>query len=166
MPTVSSSRPPSPARSLTTRPVAIPTRTCSARSGPGCSSSARLDDGEAGAHRPFGGVFVGLRIAEVGEHPIAQILGDVAAQADDLRRAALLVGADDLAKILRVEPLGECGRADQVAEQHGQLPALGPGCCRRTLPARPGLAGNLARGGVPSIAATSLVACSTSAAKR
>ena len=126
---------------------------------------ARPDDGEPGAHRPFGGVFAGLRIAEIGEHPVAQILGDVTAQADDFRRAELLVGADDLAKIFRVESLGELGRAHQIAEQHGQLAPLGAGYWRR--PCRPGpVSGNLARGGVPSIAATSLVACSTSAAKR
>ena len=39
----------------------------------------RLDQLEPGAHRPLGVVLVRLRPAEVGEHAIAHVLGDVAA---------------------------------------------------------------------------------------
>jgi hypothetical protein len=36
-----------------------------------------------------------------------------------------VIGADDLAQILGIEPRRECGRADQIAEHHRQVPALG-----------------------------------------
>ena len=36
-----------------------------------------------------------------------------------------LVGLDDLAQLLRVEPRRQRGRADQIDEHHGELPALG-----------------------------------------
>ncbi|HEX6012452.1 MAG TPA: hypothetical protein VFY87_11750, partial [Geminicoccaceae bacterium] len=55
-------------------------------------------------------------------------------EADNLDRDHVLVRAQYLAHLLGVEPGRERGRADQVGEQHRELPALGPdhGC-----PARP-----------------------------
>ena len=41
--------------------------------------------------------------------------------------AAVVIGADDLAHVLGVEPRRKRGRADEVAEHHRQLAALGGG---------------------------------------
>jgi hypothetical protein len=35
------------------------------------------------------------------------------------------LGKDHLAHVLRIERLRQRGRADEIAEQHGQLPPLG-----------------------------------------
>ena len=80
---------------------------------------------EARAHRPLGLALVRPGLAEVGQHAVAHELGDVALEADDRAGTGVLVGADDLAQVLRVEAARELRRADQVAEQHRQLPPLG-----------------------------------------
>ena len=51
----------------------------------------------------------------------------------DNRRASVLVGANDVAQIFRVELLGENRRPDEVDEQHGELTAFGlvPGGLKR-----------------------------------
>ena len=66
-----------------------------------------------------------LRVAEVNEKPVAEVLGDVPLVARDDLGAGRLIGADDLSEVLRVQPGGERRRADQVAEHHGELAALG-----------------------------------------
>jgi hypothetical protein len=43
---------------------------------------------------------------------------------DNLGDSAV-IGGDDLAQILGIEPRRELGRADEIAEQHRQLPAFG-----------------------------------------
>ena len=87
-----------------------------------------LDEREARPHRPLGVVLVRLRPAEIGQHAVAHELGDVAVEAQDLARDGVLVGADDLAHVLGIERRRQRGRADQIDEHHGQLPALS---CRR-----------------------------------
>jgi hypothetical protein len=59
------------------------------------------------------------RGAEVDEEPIAEILGDVAAEAYDGARGGALVLRDDVAPLLGIELLRERRRADQVAEEDG-----------------------------------------------
>jgi hypothetical protein len=49
----------------------------------------------------------------------------VPVHARDLARDRVLVGAQDLAHLFGVKAGGECGRADQVGEQHGELATLG-----------------------------------------
>ena len=117
---------PDPMRSpTTTSPVAIPTRTCKRRAGRGDELRRRLDDGEPGLHGALGVMFVGLGIAEIGEHAVAHVLGDETAVALDQLRAAAMIGADDPAHVLGIEPRRQRGRADEVAEHHGELAALG-----------------------------------------
>ena len=70
-------------------------------------------------------ILVRPRPAEIGEHAIAHELGDVTLETSDLTRHGVLIGAQDLPHLFRVEPLRQRGRADQVAEQHRQLPPLG-----------------------------------------
>ncbi len=82
------------------------------------------DDVEAGAHRPLGIVFVGLRIAEVNQHAVAHVFGDETVEAAHCLGDRPVIGADHLAQLFEVEPRRQRRRADQVAEHHRQLPAL------------------------------------------
>ncbi len=70
-------------------------------------------------------MLVGPRIAEIGEHAVAHVLGDKPAAAPDHLGNAAMIGADHRAQILRVEPRRECRRADKIAEHHRQLPPFG-----------------------------------------
>ena len=71
--TVSSCAAPVPIFSpTTTRPVAIPTRTCKASSCPGGQLSNRRDQTQPRPHSAFCVVLVRLGIAEVGEHAVGQ----------------------------------------------------------------------------------------------
>ena len=63
--------------------------------GGGVELRHRLDQGKPGADRALGIMLVGLRIAEIGEHAVAHVLGDEAAVALDQLRAAAVIGADD-----------------------------------------------------------------------
>ena len=47
--------------------------------------------------------------------------------------AATVIGADDLAHVLGIEPRRQRGRADEVAEHHRELAALGVGPWRGRL---------------------------------
>ena len=106
----------------------MPTRAASGSpAGAGAAAATACDDRQAGAHRALGVVLVRPRPAEIGQHAVAHELGDVALEARDLARDRVLVGADELAHLLGVEPAGERGRADQVDEHHRELPALGLG---------------------------------------
>jgi hypothetical protein len=91
----------------------------------GLQSRDLFDQGQPSAHGPLGIVFVRLRPAEIGEHAIAQILGDVTFEPLGHGGGAALVRAYDAAQVLGVEPRRQLGRTDQVTEQHGQLPSLG-----------------------------------------
>ena len=84
-----------------------------------------LDDRKPGAHRPLGLVLVRLRPAEIGQHAIAHVLGDMPVPALDHLGCSALVGADHRAHVLGIEPRRQLGRAHQIAEQHRQLPPLG-----------------------------------------
>jgi hypothetical protein len=73
---------------------------------------------------------VGAGEAEIGEHAVAHELGDVPIEARHLRSDGVLIGPDHLAHVLGVEAPDQLGRADQIADQHRQLPPLGLGCAR------------------------------------
>jgi len=70
-------------------------------------------------------ILVGYWVAEVDQQAIAEILGNMPFIAFDHRRTRLLISTDYVAQLFGVELLGERGRADQVAEHDGELPALG-----------------------------------------
>jgi class 3 adenylate cyclase len=55
---------------------------------------------------------------------IARYMGDEAFIALNRLAASVLEGGEDVAQIFRVELRGECRRADQITEHHGQLAAL------------------------------------------
>ena len=68
-----------------------------------------------------------LRIAEVNEHPVADQSGGKAAKAGDYLADAAMIGGDDVAQVLWIEPCGQLSRANEVAEHNGELAALGRG---------------------------------------
>jgi hypothetical protein len=85
----------------------------------------RLDDSQAGAHGTLSIVLVGLRIAEVSEHPVAHVLRNKAVEAADGLGNAPVIRADHFPQVLRIEPRRQCGRADKIAEHDRELTALG-----------------------------------------
>ena len=76
-------------------------------------------------HGPRGVILVRAGKAEIGEHAVAHEFGDEAVVARDHAGNGVLVGADDPPHVLGIEPRRKRGRADEVGEHHGELPALG-----------------------------------------
>ncbi len=108
---------------------------------PGVEGSERALDGERCAHGALGVVLLRLRIAEQGHQPVAELLQDMAAESRHRGRRFVEIGADQVAPVLGVEPRREARRAGEIAEHHGDRPALGgvfdgPLRRRRTLPRR------------------------------
>ena len=89
-----------------------------------------LDQLQRRTHPALGIMLVGPRIAEIGQHPVAHVLGDKPAAALDDRGAAAVIGADDRAQVFRIEPRRQRGRADEIAKHHRQLPAFRLDCRR------------------------------------
>ena len=70
---------------------------------------------------------MGDRVAEVGQQSVAAVLGQMAVvTGDDAAGDGLVVG-EDVAQRLGVELLGQGGRADEVAEEDGDLAVFGSG---------------------------------------
>ena len=99
--------------------------------GSGVEASDAVDQAQSGPDRPLGVVFMGSRVAEIDQHAVAHILGDKAIEPRDNRRHRAVIGADQVAQILRVELRRKRGRTDEIAEHHRQLSALGIGWRRR-----------------------------------
>jgi hypothetical protein len=70
---------------------------------------------------------VRLRVAEVGEDAVPQVLRDMAAEALDGAGGRALIRAHDLAQVLGVELGRQLGRAHEVAKEDHELPALARG---------------------------------------
>jgi hypothetical protein len=68
-----------------------------------------------------------LREAEVDQDAVAEILGDVPLVPPYNLFDLALVVADEEAEIFGVKPLGECGGADEVAEDDRELAPLALG---------------------------------------
>ena len=68
---------------------------------------------------------MGLRVAEIYEEPVAQILRNMAFEPSDDGGGGVLVGANDIAHLLGVEGGGERRRSDEIAEHDGELAAFG-----------------------------------------
>src|SRR5258706_10075388 len=96
-------------------------------------SGRRVDQRESATHSAFSVVLMGLRIAEVGEHAIAHVLGDKPARLADHLRAAVMIGTHDLSHVLGVEPSRECGRTHKVTEHDRELAAFSRSCSLRRL---------------------------------
>jgi hypothetical protein len=85
----------------------------------------RALDGERRPHRALGIVLVRPRIAEERHQPVAELLQHMPAKFGHRSRGRVEIGIDEVSPILRVEVRGEAGRADEVAEHHGDRAALG-----------------------------------------
>ena len=116
---------PKPISLASTTPLSMPTRTSSRASG---GRRGRLAKAAHDLHRRADGgarvLAVRRRIAEVGEHAVAQVLRDEAARARDLAVADALERAHQVAPLLQLQPLRALGRVDQVAEHHGDVALL------------------------------------------
>ena len=78
----------------------------------------------------FGVVLLRHRIAEQRHQPVAELLGDMAAHLRHRRRGGIEISADQVAPLLGIEPRGNAGRADQIAEHHREVAALAGGFSR------------------------------------
>jgi hypothetical protein len=91
----------------------------------GTRLSDRFDERQSRPYRALGIILVGLRIAEINEHPVAHILGNKPVEPGDRLRDASVVGPDQRTQVLGVELGRERGRAGEVGEHHSQLATLG-----------------------------------------
>jgi hypothetical protein len=91
--------------------------------------SNRSQDLQCGVDCALGVVFVRRREAEIGEHAVSHQAKDMAVVAPNGVAAAVLELVKNCSQVFRVEPRRQRGRADHVAEQHGQMPSLGPDTC-------------------------------------
>src|SRR5262245_55841840 len=80
---------------------------------------------QSGVDGTLGIVFMGLGIAKIDQQTIAKILGNMATIALDHLGAGGLIGHRDLAEVFRIKLISERCRANQVAEEDGELTALG-----------------------------------------
>ena len=78
-------------------------------------------DLEAGTDRTLGVFFMRAGKAEIGEHAVAHEFCDETVITRYRSRAGVLIGTDDLAHVLGIEPRRQRGRADQIAEHDGEL---------------------------------------------
>jgi hypothetical protein len=93
--------------------------------GMGLQLRDRRDQLESGAYGPLGVVLVRSWPAEIGQYAVAYEFVDVSLEAINHCSCGALVSAHNRTHVLGVELRRECGRADQVAEQHRQLAAFG-----------------------------------------
>jgi hypothetical protein len=84
----------------------------------------RVDGAQPRPDRPLGIILMRPRVAEIDQHPIAHVLGNKTLEPRDGLGDGAMIGVDDPAQVLGVEARRECGRADQVAEHHCELPPL------------------------------------------
>src|SRR5215469_4243803 len=68
---------------------------------------------------------MGLGVAKVGKHAVAQILRYEAAETAHGVSDAFMIGRYDLSQVFRVHPSRECGRTNEIREHHRNLPTLG-----------------------------------------
>ena len=67
----------------------------------------RIDDAEPRADCPLGIVLMRPRVTEIDQHAVAHVFGDKAVEAGDDRGDRTVIGGDDLAQILGIEPRGQ-----------------------------------------------------------
>src|ERR1700687_3357624 len=84
----------------------------------------RIENREARAHRTLGIVVMRRGPPEISHHAVAEILRDVPAEPRYRFRRGALEAAHGLAPFLGIELSRDRGRADEIAEQHRQMPPL------------------------------------------
>ena len=81
----------------------------------------RADQLHARPNRPFGIVFMRLRMSEAAKDAVAHDPDDRTVEAADLMAASRFVRDHHLAQVFGIETVGKGRRADQVTEEHGEL---------------------------------------------
>jgi len=84
----------------------------------------RIQNREARARSPLGIIVMRSGPTEISHDPVAEILRDVAVETRDRFGGCAMIPRDGLAPLLGVELSRDRGRADDVAEQHRQMPPL------------------------------------------
>jgi hypothetical protein len=85
----------------------------------------RYNQRQPGANRTLRIILMRGRIAEIDQHAIAEVACDKAAKTPHLCRHLAVISGNHCPQILGIELRRECGRADEVAEPDGHMPALG-----------------------------------------
>ena len=85
----------------------------------------RLDQRETRAHSLFSVLLMRLRITEIGQHAVTEIFCNKATRAGDHLGATAVIGTDDVAQLLRIEPRRQCSGTDEVGEHDRELAAFG-----------------------------------------
>jgi hypothetical protein len=68
-----------------------------------------------------------MRIAEINQRPIAEILGDMAAEAIDRPGDCAMILGDDIAPFLGIDACRDLRRADKIAKHHRKMAPLADG---------------------------------------
>src|SRR5262245_16026888 len=79
---------------------------------------------QSGPHGPLGILFVGERVAQIGQQATTEILRDMPLEAGDHLGAGVLIGPHYGAEVFRIELAGEGSRVYQITEQHSELAAF------------------------------------------
>src|SRR5271166_6594374 len=105
-----------------------PTTTCSCAApfpSVGLKAPHGFGDVESRMDRARRVILVRAGKAEGRQNPVAKEFRDKSVIARQHARAGVLIGVDDLAHVLGIEPRRQRGRADEVAEHDGELAPLG-----------------------------------------
>jgi hypothetical protein len=74
--------------------------------------------------RPLRVVFMRYGVAKIDQHAIAQVLGQITIEALHHVGTGLVIGADNLPVVFRVQVPRQHGRVHQITEQHGEMAAF------------------------------------------
>ena len=77
-----------------------------------------LDQGQASAYCSLGVMLMGLWVAEIDQYAIAHVPSDKAVEAADRLGDAIVVRAQNVAQVFRIEPRRQRCRADHIAEHY------------------------------------------------
>jgi hypothetical protein len=90
----------------------------------GLQAGHDLSDFQPSMHRARRVILMRAGKTEIGQDAVAHEFRDKTVVARHHARHRVLIGADDLAHVLRIEPRGKRGRADEVREHDGELATL------------------------------------------
>src|SRR5262245_24754366 len=91
---------------------------------PSLECDHRCDQIQPGTHRPLGVILMGLGVAKVDKHAVAEIPRHEPPETSYGFSDAFVIGRDELSQVFRIHLSGECGRTNEVREHHRDLPAL------------------------------------------
>jgi hypothetical protein len=87
----------------------------------GIEALHRCQNLQSGIHGTPGVVFMGLRIAEVDQEAVPEVLGNMAIKAVDHLITGCLIGAHHVSEVFGVELAGQDGRVYDIAKQDREL---------------------------------------------